>query len=486
MQDINKSFGTNKVLKNACLNLYEGRIMALMGENGAGKSTLIKILSGLEKADKGSLTLFDAPYAPQNIAHSEACGIAVIHQELNLFPHMNILDNVFLGSEMGSPFAIDTTTQSQILVNLLEAVGLNLPPTAYIKDLSIGQQQLIEIVKALHKKAKILVMDEPTSALSKEEIDKIFSVIRMLKAQGTSIIYISHRMQEIFELCDDVTVLRDGEFIGEFSLDAITEDELIKHMVGRSIDDPFPYLKAPLRGEYLRVEKLCGDYVHDVSFSLQRGEILGVGGLMGSGRTSLMHMIYGLLPIRSGSIFIQGEKINIHNPAKALEHSLTYVSEDRKGDGLFISFPINYNTSIAALRIFSGPLGHLNARKEQEMVQNFCTLTAVKTASLRNTVGTLSGGNQQKVALARALLTGPMVLILDEPTRGIDIGARREIYTMINNFKKEGTAIILISSDMPELLSLSDRVLVMSEGKAKGVLNFEEKSPENVMKLIIA
>ncbi|MGL4388667.1 MAG: sugar ABC transporter ATP-binding protein, partial [Brevinema sp.] len=423
---------------------------------------------------------------PQTIKDAEEAGIIVIHQELNLFPHMTIMDNVFLGVELGGKFYVDEKAQERILVDLLSTVGLNLSPYIYVNELSIGQQQLIEIVKALHKKAKILVMDEPTSALSQEEIDKVFDVIRLLKSQGTSVIYISHRMQEIFKICDDITILRDGEWIGDFELNKITEDDLIKSMVGRNIDDPFPHVHAELRGEYLRVENLSGDYVQDISFNLQRGEILGIGGLMGSGRTSLMHMLYGLMSVGSGKIFVQGKKVKIQHPQDALNHSIIYVSEDRKGDGLFLNFSISYNTSIASLKLFSNHFGRIDYTMEQNTVEKFCEITSVKTTSLEAPVRSLSGGNQQKVALSRALLTGPMVLILDEPTRGIDIGARREIYQMINKLKEKGTAIILISSDMPELLSLSDRIMVMSEGRSKGILNFDEKSPENIMKLIVA
>ncbi|MGL5253598.1 MAG: sugar ABC transporter ATP-binding protein [Brevinema sp.] len=486
MENISKSFGTNKVLKSVCLNIYPGKIMALMGENGAGKSTLMKILAGIERADEGTMIFKDSPYAPKNTVESEKLGVIVIHQELNLFPDLTVMDNVFLGSEIVKRASIDYKAQYTQLVKLLKLVGLDISPYDFIRDLSIGQQQLVEIVKALHKKAKILVMDEPTSALSKDEIEKIFTVIEMLKSQGTSIVYISHRMQEIFRICDHISVLRDGTFIGEYSASDLSEDELIQAMVGRSINDPFPYLKVDPRGDYLTVENLYGDYVKDVNFTLQKGEILGIGGLMGSGRTTLAHMLYGLAPIRNGSVLIKGKKISIKKPSEALAHSIVYVSEDRKGDGLFINFPIAYNTSISSMDILCNSIGHINQKQENSLVHDFCSLTSVKASSLNDNVGTLSGGNQQKVALARALLAGPMVLILDEPTRGIDIGARREIYSMINEFKRKGVAVILISSDMPELLSLSDRVLVMSEGKMKGILSFEEKSPENILKLIVS
>lgn len=486
MHNIHKSFGQLSVLKGVDLNLYKGEVMALMGENGAGKSTLIKILGGIEEANKGDITLFDTNYYPKDPLDAERHGIIVIHQELCLFDEMNVLDNVFFGSEiLKNGVMIDYATQTKLLLELFAKLELKISPKTLVKDLSIGQKQLIEITKALRKNAKILVMDEPTSALSEEEIERIFTVLKTLKNKGVAVVYISHRMQEIYRICDRITVLRDGVGTGEYPTSELSQDKLIELMVGRDIKDPFPYEPAKHQKDWLAIEHLSGDYVTDVSFTLKRGEVLGLGGLMGAGRTSLAHLLIGAEKAKSGSISINHEKVHINHPRDAFKHEIVYISEDRKGDGLWLNFSVGYNISLPSMSLFSNLLGHLNKQKEDSYIHEFMKMTQVKAESENTIVSTLSGGNQQKVAIARALMTGPTVLILDEPTRGIDIGARREIYTLINNFKSRGTAVLLISSDMPELLSLSDRVMVMSEGVVTGILDFENKSPENVMKLAV-
>lgn len=380
---------------------------------------------------------------------------------------------------------IDYAQQTAMLHDLLAKLGLNIHPKTLVKDLSIGQKQLVEITKALRKNAKILVMDEPTSALSEEEISRIFNVIATLKAKGVAIVYISHRMQEIYSICDRITVLRDGLSVGEYPIQDLDQNKLIELMVGRDIQDPFPYEPAKHTHNWLQVENLTGDYVHNASFTLRRGEVLGLGGLMGCGRTSLAHLLIGAEKLKAGSIYINGRKIHIYHPKDAWKNEIVYISEDRKGNGLWLSFPVGFNMTLSSMQFFANRLGHLNKAKEHQYIREFMKLTRIKAHNSKTIVGTLSGGNQQKVAIARALMSRPLVLILDEPTRGIDIGARREIYTLINQFKNKGTAILLISSDMPELLSLSDRVMVMSEGKITGILNFEDKSPENVMKLAV-
>lgn len=485
MNNIHKFFGTQCVLKDVSLNLYKGKVMGLMGENGAGKSTLMKILGGLEYATEGTIYLNKQEFHPKNSLDAETNGLVIIHQELNLFDEMSIMDNVFLGSEILNRFSIDYKKQYQIIVNLFNDLEITLDPYQTVKNLSIGQKQLVEITKALHKNAAILVMDEPTSALSEDEINKVFKIIRVLKSKGTSVVYISHRMQEVYQICDFVTILRDGQFIGEFPIEQISENQLIEYMVGRNIDDPFPYIQVDKGEELLLVENISNDFIKDISFSLHRGEILGVGGLMGAGRTYLAHVLYGLAPLEKGSIYIDGKKVSITHPNNALHLGVSYVSEDRKKDGLFINFSVLTNITLPSLHLFEHLLKYIQKQKEKLSAEKFAQLTKIKSSSIDATVGELSGGNQQKVALAKALLTNPQILILDEPTRGIDIGARREIYQLINEFKQKGTAIILISSDMPELLSLSDRVLVMSEGLGTGILEFHEKSPENVMKLAV-
>lgn len=484
MENIRKSFDSSEVLKGVSLNLYAGESMALMGENGAGKSTLMKILVGIEPPDSGNISLFKEPYFPAGVLDTESKGIVMIHQELNLFDEMTVLDNVFLGSEiMRDTFNINYTKQKEELITIFDKLNIHINPNIYVKDLSIGQKQLIEIAKALRKNAKILIMDEPTSALNEEEVAHIFEVILALKERGVAIVYISHRMQEIYSICEKVTVLRDGEFIGEHKLPELSSDQLIELMVGRDVPSLPPNLDVSDQAQILSVENICDDFVKNVSFTLNKGEVLGIGGLMGSGRTSLARLLYGFMPIKSGSISLDGKPIKLSHPRDALKHQIVYVSEDRKGDGLWLNFSIKYNISISSLNLFVNSIGQINTKKEDLVTKKFKELTKVK--GMAYNVGSLSGGNQQKVAIARGLLLAPKILILDEPTRGIDIGARGEIYTLINEFKSKGTAVILISSDMPELLSLSGRVLVMSEGKMKGILEPNEKSPENVIRLAV-
>lgn len=486
MTGINKSFGSSHVLKNVSLNLYKGSVMALMGENGAGKSTLMKILSGIIYPESGNIELFAKSYVPQNPLKCEEDGIVIIHQELNLFEDMTVLDNIFIASEKKkNALEIDYKEEIKVVYELFSRLDINISPKTYVRDLSVGEKQLVEIVKALRKNASILIMDEPTSALSLEEIENIFAVIKILKESGVSVVYISHRMQEIYSICDYITILRDGEFVGEWEIKDIPEEKLINAMVGRDITEPFPYVKSEKVTSCMEVKNLSNAFVRDVSFSLNYGEILGIGGLMGSGRTTLAHVLYGLQNSKSGEVFIDGKKVNIKHPNDALRNNIVYISEDRKIDGLFTDFSIMFNTTISSIKKFQNNLFTIKAREEIAETKKYMKTTNVKAESFSSLVSSLSGGNQQKVAIARALMINPSILILDEPTRGIDIGARREIYTLINELKIQGSAIILISSDMPELLALSDRVMVMSEGKMTGVLNFKEKTPENVMKLAI-
>lgn len=487
MHNIFKSYGVLQVLKNVSLTLYAGEAMALMGENGAGKSTLVKVLAGLEKRDSGKIIYNDKEVVFSNAKESESVGIVVIHQELNLFDELSVLDNIFLNSEImkADRLNIDFEAERKEALELFTKLKVNIDLDMSVKDLSIGQKQLIEIVKALRKDAKVLVMDEPTSALSDEEIDQIFKIINTLKRNGVAIVYISHRMQEIYTICESATILRDGELIGEFKLDNLTQNDMVKLMVGREINDPFPYLKANLGSEILRVENLVSDYVKDVSFTLNQGEVLGIGGLMGSGRTSLVHTLIGYVKANSGNIFLDNKKLNINHPSVAIKNKIIYISEDRKNDGLWLNFSIKQNISMPSLDKFINKFFTINDLQEKSSSDEFMSMTKVKALSNEVVVRTLSGGNQQKVAIARALLCDAKVLILDEPTRGIDIGARREIYNLINSFKDCGMAIILVSSDMQELIALSDRVMVMSDGNMRGILGFDEKSGENVIKLAV-
>ena len=481
LQGIEKSFPGVKALKSASLAVYPGRVMALVGENGAGKSTMMKVLTGIYSRDAGSLrwlgeeTTFSGPKA------SQEAGIGIIHQELNLIPQLTVAENIFLGREFVNRFGrIDWKRMYAEADALLKRLNLRFNSHKLVGDLSIGDQQMVEIAKVLSFKSQVIIMDEPTDALTDTETLSLFRVINELKAQGCGIVYISHRMKEIFEICDDVTVFRDGQFIAERPVKELSEESLIEMMVGRKLEDQYPRLdQAP--GEIrLKVENLSGPGVHDVSFTLRKGEILGVSGLMGAGRTELMKLLYGALPRSKGRVWLDGREVATRAPQDGLASGIVYISEDRKRDGLVLGMSVKENMSLTALRYFSHG-GTLKHAAEQLAVGDFIRLFNIKTPSMDQAIGLLSGGNQQKVAIARGLMTRPNVLILDEPTRGVDVGAKKEIYQLINQFKAEGLSIILVSSEMPEVLGMSDRILVMHEGRSGGEFTREQATQESLM-----
>ncbi|WP_067700680.1 ribose ABC transporter ATP-binding protein RbsA [Erwinia sp. ErVv1] len=482
LQGIDKSFPGVKALSGAALAVYPGRVMALVGENGAGKSTMMKVMTGIYPRDAGSVkwlgneTTFSGPKA------SQEAGIGIIHQELNLIPQLSIAENIFLGREFVNGFGRILWKKMHAEADvLLKRLNLRFSSHRLVGDLSIGDQQMVEIAKVLSYQSKVIVMDEPTDALTDTETASLFRVIRELKAQGCGIVYISHRMKEIFEICDDVTIFRDGQFIAERAVESLDENSLIEMMVGRKLEEQYPRLdKAP--GEVrLKVEHLSGPGVEDVTFTLRKGEILGVAGLMGAGRTELMKVLYGALARTHGSVTLDGRNILTRTPEDGLRNGIVYISEDRKRDGLVLGMSVKENMSLTALDYFSHGGGRLKHAEEQLAVSDFITLFKVKTPSMNQPIGLLSGGNQQKVAIARGLMTRPKVLILDEPTRGVDVGAKKEIYQLINQFKDEGLSIILVSSEMPEVLGMSDRVLVMHEGRLSGDFPIEQATQEVLM-----
>ena len=482
LKGIEKSFPGVKALKGASLTVWPGRVMALVGENGAGKSTMMKVLTGIYSHDAGSLhwlgkeTRFNGPKASQD------AGIGIIHQELNLIPQLSVAENIFLGREYVNRFGrIDWKRMHTEADALLKRLNLRFSSHMLVGDLSIGDQQMVEIAKVLSFQSQVIIMDEPTDALTDTETLSLFRVINELKAQGCGIVYISHRMKEIFEICDDVTVFRDGQFIAERAASDLDEETLIEMMVGRKLEEQYPRLeKAP--GEVrLKVDNLSGPGVEDVSFILRKGEILGISGLMGAGRTELMKLLYGALPKSAGRIRLNGREVLTRSPQEGLANGIVYISEDRKRDGLVLGMSVKENMSLTALRYFSHRGGTLKHAEEQLAVGDFIRLFNVKTPSMLQPTGLLSGGNQQKVAIARGLMTRPDVLILDEPTRGVDVGAKKEIYQLINQFKAEGLSIILVSSEMPEVLGMSDRVLVMHEGRLSGEFTREQATQEALM-----
>ncbi|MBS0848010.1 ribose ABC transporter ATP-binding protein RbsA [Citrobacter sp. JGM124] len=482
LKGIEKSFPGVKALAGASLNVYPGRVMALVGENGAGKSTMMKVLTGIYTKDAGSLLWLGKETSFKGPKYSEQAGIGIIHQELNLIPQLSIAENIFLGCEFVGRFGnIDWKKMYREADKLLGRLNLRFTSELLVGDLSIGDQQMVEIAKVLSFESKVIIMDEPTDALTDTETESLFRVIRELRNQGRGIVYISHRMKEIFEICDDVTVFRDGHFVAEREVESLTEESLIEMMVGRKLEEQYPHIDKQPGNVRLQVDKLCGPGVKDVSFSLHAGEILGVSGLMGAGRTELMKVLYGALPKTAGQIALDGKNIFPRSPQDGLEHGIVYISEDRKRDGLILGMSVKENMSLTALRYFSRASGRLKHKEEELAVSDFIELFNVKTPSMEQPIGLLSGGNQQKVAIARGLMTRPNVLILDEPTRGVDVGAKKEIYQLINQFKADGLSIILVSSEMPEVLGMSDRIMVMHEGRASGIFTRAEATQEQLM-----
>ena len=484
MNNISKSFPGVKALDKVNLNVYKGQVMALLGENGAGKSTLMKILSGAYKADQGEIILNNEKISVNSPSEATEKGIAIIHQELNLIPQLTIYENIFLGREITNSLGL-LDKRAMILESkkYLEKLNLNLNPKTPVKLLSIAQQQMVEIAKALSINAQIIILDEPTDTLTEAEAQVLFTIIRELKKQEKGIIYISHKLDEIFEICDRVTVLRDGKYIDECAVQGLNIDEIIKMMVGRSLDEQFPHVECQGQ-EIFRVENFTNEYVKDISFSVNSGEILGISGLVGSGRTELAKTIFGFYKLDKGRMILDGKEISIKSPKDSLNKGIVYVSEDRKGESLIIGMNVGENITLSALDKFINFLS-INKRKEKEESQKYIKSISIKTTGTKQKVKNLSGGNQQKVAIAKSLLTEPKLLILDEPTRGIDVGAKKEIYELLNNLKKEGKAIIIISSDMQEILGMCDRILVMNEGRKKATLLREEASQEKIMTYIM-
>ena len=481
LSGIEKSFPGVKALDNACLNVYPGKVMALLGENGAGKSTLMKVLTGIYSMDKGSINYQGSDVTFNGPRHSQEVGISIIHQELNLIPELTIAENIFLGREKTNVFGgIKWAEMYREADALLQRLNVKHSSRQLLGELSLGEQQMVEIAKALSFKSQVIVMDEPTDALTDSETESLFKVINELRNEGCGIVYISHRLKEIFEICDDITVLRDGKFIDEIAVSAIDEDGLIEKMVGRRLDEIYPRIDAAHGTRCMEVENITAPGVCDVSFTLDHGEILGISGLMGAGRTELMKAIYGALPRESGDVILDDKVVSPITPRDGLANGIAYISEDRKGDGLILGLSVKENMSLCSLDSLSKGV-QLDHGKEATAVEDFMRQFNVKTPSRDQIIGNLSGGNQQKVAIAKGLMTRPKVLILDEPTRGVDVGAKKEIYQLINQFKAEGMSIILVSSEMPEVLGMSDRILVMHEGRISGEFMAEDANQEKLM-----
>ena len=482
LDGIEKSFPGVKALDRVNLRVEAGRVMALVGENGAGKSTLMKVLTGIYQRDAGTITYLGKERQFAGPRDSQQAGISIIHQELNLLPELSIAENIFLGREpSGFAGRIHWKAMYKQADALLARLGVSRSSRTRLGDLSIGEQQMVEIAKALSFESRVIIMDEPTDTLTDTETEALHGVIRELRDSGRGIVYISHRLKEIFEICDDVTVLRDGNFIGEAPVADMDEEALIEMMVGRRLEEQYPRVEVTPGRFSLEVTDLVGPRLDSVSMAVREGEILGVSGLMGAGRTELMKAVFGAHPIESGTVSMFGEPVRIRSPKDALEAGIAYISEDRKHDGLILGMSVQKNMTLAALKMFSTPTGHLRAAMEREAASGYVAAFNIRTPSLRQQVGNLSGGNQQKVAIAKGLMDRPRVLILDEPTRGVDVGAKKEIYQLINRFKSEGMSIILVSSEMPEILGMSDRIIVMHEGRVRGEFTAGEADQETLM-----
>lgn len=486
MKDVVKSFPGVQALRGAGLHVREGEVTALLGENGAGKSTLMKILTGVHKKDSGQI-LYEGREVEFSTSHqaSEA-GIAIIHQELNLVPHMRIYENVFLGRELTKPMgALDIDAMVDRTREILALINVNLDPTRRVRGLSIAMQQMVEIAKALSLNAKVIVMDEPTDALPDEEVDSLLRIMGELKKQGKGIVYITHRLEEVFRICDRATVLRDGELVAELPIGELDYDGLVRMMVGRELTQLFPHSAPLVDGVVaLRVSHLSNQFVHDVSFELKRGHVVGITGLAGAGRTELAKTIYGVYPTVSGTVDVLGKPADITSPGDAIRHGIFYISEDRKGDGLVLGLDVKTNITLSGLREITR-LGRLDLKAEKRIASGYQEDLRIRTPSLAQLVRNLSGGNQQKIALAKGLMSNPEVLILDEPTRGIDVGAKKEIYSLINEFKETGKAVLMISSEMPEILGLSDEILVMHEGSLRARFSREDATQEKIMATMV-
>lgn len=484
MRGIDKLFGSNQVLKQAGFTLESGEVHALMGENGAGKSTLMKILTGVYTKDAGTVLVDGKEVNYKNPQEAEKAGIVFIYQELNVMFDLTVEENLFMGKEIHGKFGIcDKKAMQKKAQEALNILGVNISPKTVMAELSVGQQQMVEICKALMADAKVIIMDEPTAALTQSETVALFKVIESLRKKGVSMVYISHRMEEIFELCDRITVLRDGSYIGVKNIPETNMNEIVKMMIGREIGERYPSRNVKIGKEVLKVKELTrkGTF-HDVNFSVRAGEVLGVSGLMGAGRTEIMQAIFGNLSYESGTIEIDGKEVKISNPRQAMEHGIGFITEDRKTEGLMLDKSIRENISLCNLRRISKS-SVISREAEKNMVAEAIKDLHIKCFGSYHECNNLSGGNQQKVVLAKWILTNPKILILDEPTRGVDIGAKKEIYSIINKLAAQGVAIIMVSSELPEVLGMSDNIMVVREGEVRGIISYGEANQERVMTL---
>lgn len=483
MKDINKSFGPVKVLKNVQLEVEKGEIHALMGENGAGKSTLMNILGGVIQKDSGEILFGNQMIENHSPQIAKDLGIGFVHQEFNLAESLTVAENIYMGrlpyknEKLGIVDYKKLHDNTEYYLNML---GVNIKPTDVVYKLSTASKQMIEIAKALSLNAKVIIFDEPTTSLSDKDVEVLFVIINALKQKGISSVYISHRMEEIHQLCDRITILRDGQYISTDNVKDLTDQEIIKKLVGRNLDNLYPERNVEVGEIALEVKNLSDTKgaVKNVSFNVRKGEVVGFAGLVGSGRTELMRLVFGADPVESGEIFVKGQKVNIKSPVEAINNGICLLTEDRKNQGVALGLSIKENINMTALK--SNIINHKEVKKKvDELVENL----QIKISSVDKPVSSLSGGNQQKVVLAKWLNTSNDIYIFDEPTKGIDIGAKSEIYAIINQLVADGKAVIIVSSEIPELLGTVDRTYVLNEGRLTGELSIEESTQEKIMEL---
>ncbi|TDK31341.1 sugar ABC transporter ATP-binding protein [Rhizobium deserti] len=483
LEDVSKEFPGVKALSNVNFDLRAGEVHAVCGENGAGKSTLMKIISGVYQPDGGTIFHNGQPARFASTLQSEAAGIAIIHQELNLVPHLSVAENIYLAREPRWGFLVDRRRLLEDAGRCLDRLGVSIDPSRQVRTLSVAQCQMVEIAKALSLDASVLIMDEPTSSLTEQEAQLLFRVIRDLKAAGTGIIYISHRLDELAEIVDRVTVLRDGRYISTNDFADVTVDDIVSRMVGRSLEDKFPEpTRQPGSEVIFAVSGLTKSGVFsDISFEIRRGEILGFAGLMGAGRTEVARAIFGADPYDAGTITLAGETISIANPRAAIDAGIAYLSEDRKSQGLAVKMPVDVNMVMANMGAVSSSLGIIDRQRQRSASQRYVDLLNIRTPSLNQPVRLLSGGNQQKIIIGKWLFRQPRIMFFDEPTRGIDVGAKFAIYQVMDELAAQGIGIVLISSELPEVLGLSDRVAVFHNGRITATLVTRETSQEEIM-----
>lgn len=490
MNQITKEFPGVKALDGVTLKVRPGTVHALMGENGAGKSTLMKCLFGIYKPDGGEIILDGRQVDINNSKDALELGVSMIHQELHPVPFRNVMENIWLGRfpmKGFGPFKIvDHKKMQEDTVKLFQDLDMDIDPFTIVRELSVSKIQSLEIAKAVSFQSKVIVMDEPTSSLTGNEVEQLFKIINQLRSRGVAIIYISHKMEEILRISDDVTIMRDGKLIGTWAAKELTTDLIIQRMVGRDLSQRFPERHNKPGGVLMKVEQLTSPHpksFRDVSFELRKGEVLGVGGLVGAQRTELIEALFGLRAVASGEIYIHGKKVRIKTPTDAKKHRIALLTEERRVTGIFPVLNIKENTIIANLDRYLSRFGLINDQKARVDTDQNIEKLRVKTPNHKTLIKNLSGGNQQKVLLARWLLTEPEILMLDEPTRGIDVGAKFEIYSIIADLAKQGKSIIMISSEMPELLGMSDRIMVMSDGRLSGIVDGAKATEEEIMRL---